>query len=102
MVECFIPLHVISGSDHNSGFYGMRKKSVADRVKSSAEAKRLLSQCGAELPAVQSTLQDMEKLVIKYVYHDKKSKTMTEARVSKWRVQKKKSIMRLPPDTSSL
>ena len=27
---------------------------------------------------------------------------MTEAWVSKWRVQKKKSIMRLPPDTSSL
>ena len=31
-VECFIPLHVITGSDHNSGFYGMGKKSVADRV----------------------------------------------------------------------
>ena len=44
----------------------------------------------------------MEKFVIKYVYNDKKSKTMAEARVSKWRVQKKKSIMRLPSDTSSL
>ena len=102
MVECFIPLHVISGSDHNSCFYGIGKKSIAGRVESSAEAKRLLSQCGAELPAAQSTLQDMEKFVIKYVYNDKKSKTMTEARVSKWRVQKIKSIMRLPPDTSSL
>ena len=25
MVECFIPLHVITGSDHNSGSYGMGK-----------------------------------------------------------------------------
>ena len=39
------------------------KKSVADHVESSAEAKRLLSQCGTELPAAQSTLQDMERLL---------------------------------------
>ena len=43
MIECFILLHAISGSDHNSGFYGMWEKSVADCVESSVEAKRLLS-----------------------------------------------------------
>ena len=102
MVECLIPLHVITGSDHNSGFYGLGKKSIADRVESSMEAKRLLSRCGTELPATQSTLGDLETFVIKYIYNDKKSKSITEARASKWRMQKKKSIMRLPPDTSSL
>ena len=28
MVECLIPLHVITGSDHNSGFYGLGKKTL--------------------------------------------------------------------------
>ena len=44
-----IPLHVMTGCDHTSGFYGVGKKTVTDRVGKSSEARDLLSSCGESL-----------------------------------------------------
>ena len=43
----------------------------------------------------------MEEFTTKYVYKDKTSKTLAEARAKKWDVMKRKSTLRIPPDTDS-
>ena len=102
MAECIIPLHVLTGCDHNSGFYGIGKKSIAHRTQHSEEAQNLLASCGTELPATQEVMEDLERFVIRYVYCDAKSASLGEVRASKWRAQKKKSTIRLAPDSDSL
>lgn len=102
MSQSIIPIHVISGCDHNSGFFGASKLLIVGRLVKSEEARKLLASCGAELPAPQNVISDLEQFVIRYVYGNTKSKTPAEARAAKWRAQKKKSTMRLMPDSDSL
>ena len=102
MSESIIPLHVLTGCDHNSGFYGASKKLVADRLEKSEEARKLLSACSTQLPVTHEVITDLEKFVIRFVYGDTKSKTVGDARAAKWRAQKKKSTIRLLPDSDSL
>ena len=80
----------------------MSKKRIADRSEKSVEAQNLLLSCGTQLPVTQSIISDLEKFVIRHVYNDSKNKTLGDARAAKWRVQKKKSITRLVPDSDSL
>ena len=102
MVDVMISLHAMSGSDHTSRFYGKGKKVIADRVSESADARRQLGSLGQNLIVSEDTVQDMVQFVIKYVYNDDKSKTPAEARVLKWKAQKKKNLQRIPPDIESL
>lgn len=102
MLQSIIPIHVISGCDHNSGFFGASKLLIVERLVKSEEARKLLASCGAELPAPQNVISDLEQFVICYVYGNNKSKTPGEARAAKWRTQKKKSTMRLMPNSDSL
>ena len=90
------------GSDYTSGFYGVGKKVVADRVSKSAEARNLLVSCGASLDLTDEAIANMNKFVIKYVSNDKSSITPAAARATKWRCQKIKSITRMIPDPDSL
>ena len=43
----------------------------------------------------------MRTFTIRHVYNDKTSETLAEARASKWRVMKRKSTLRIPPDEDS-
>ena len=43
MIDGIIPLHIMTECDHTSGFYGIGRKAVADRVSKSAEARDLLA-----------------------------------------------------------
>ena len=56
MSEFIIQLHVLTGCDHNSGFYGASKKLIANRLEKSNEARKLLSTCGTLLPITQKLL----------------------------------------------
>ena len=102
MAASIIPLHVLTGCDHNSGFYGASKKLIADRLEKSKEPHDLLAACGTELLITEQVISDLERFVIRYVYGDTKSKTLGDARAVKWRSQKKKSTLRLVPDLDSL
>ena len=97
-----IPLHVLTGCDHNSGFYGASKKVIAGRIQSCSEARHLLESCGRELPATRRVFEDLQQFVIKYIYSDDKIDTLAEARAKKWRMMKRKNTIRLPPDSDSL
>ena len=80
----------------NSGFYGMRKKSVYDLVAKSPLVRWQLSPCGEDF--------DLEEEVVTrhVIYGDNKSSTIAEARAAKWKRMKNKSFIRLPPDANSL
>ena len=97
-----IPLHTMTGCDSNSGFYGHGKKPVYDKVSGDSEARDLLMRCGENLDIPEDVMCDMKSFVLKYVYGDKKSSSPGEARVFKWKSQKKKSFIGLPPDHDSL
>ena len=70
MAEYIIPLHALTGCDHNSGFYGVSKKIIADRSEKSVEAQNVLLSCGTQLPVTQGIISDLEKFVIRHVYID--------------------------------
>ena len=97
-----ISLHVLTGCDHNSGFYGVSKKLISDRVQKSKETCDFLSSCGRELPVSQEVLDNLEQFVIRYVYCDIKHKNPAEVRAAKWKMQKNKNMLLLPPDSDSL
>ena len=97
MAEYIIPLHVLTGCDHNSGFYGVSKKMIADRSKKSVEAQNLLLSCGTQLPVTQRIISDLEKFVIRHVYNDSKNKTLGDARAAKWRCRRKRALLDLYP-----
>ena len=101
-VDSIIPLHILTGSDHTSAFYGVSKRTVAERVKKSEEAKYLLASCGTNANLTDEIKDNMTKFTIKYVYNDKNSSTPSEARAIKWKQQKKKSLIRMIPDNDSL
>ena len=102
MVDSIIPVHIITGSDHTSGFYGVGKKAVVDKVVKSSDARNLLASYGVSLELTDETVSNMSKFVIKYVYNDTSSSTPSAARAAKWRYQKRKSLTRIIPDSDSL
>jgi len=67
MSETIIPLHVISGCDYNSGFYGASKKLITDRLMKSKEECQLLSECGLQITAQQKVIQDLQLFVIRFI-----------------------------------
>jgi hypothetical protein len=103
MAEIIIPLHVMTGCDSNSAFFGHGKKTIFNKVQESEEARNLLKSCGKSINLTKSTTDRLIKFVLKYVYNDSKSQDTTEARVKKWKSYKKrKSLARLAPDRDSL
>ena len=64
---------------------------MAERVKKSPDARQLLLSCGNTLQLTEADIDTLVKFVIKYIYSDRKSATIAEARASKWQLQKKKS-----------
>ena len=62
------------------------------------EACCLLLKCGESLPLNDDVLEDLKN----YMYGDAQSSSSDLARAAKWKGQKKKSLMRLPPDDDSL
>ena len=61
-----------------------------------------ISDLGAALPMKKKVKEKMTEFVIRYVYNDKVSCSLHEARAFAWRKMKKKYTQRLPPDEDSL
>ena len=58
-----IPLHVLTGCDHNSGFDKVGNKSIADGVEKIPKARNILKRCGTVLLVTQETTNDLQKFV---------------------------------------
>ena len=96
IADVIIPFHIHAGADALSSFYGHGKPSVFESAMKSQKGLKLLSGLGKSLPVTSQTKKDMEKFATKYVYKDKTSKTLTEARAKKWDAMKRKSTLRIP------
>ena len=95
MAKIVVPLHVATGCDAVSSFFGIGKKTVWAGVAKSAEARNLLSNLSQE---------NLNKFVIKYIYNDKLSKSLGEMRCKKWKKMKNKkgkSLARVGLDEDS-
>ncbi|MES9882370.1 MAG: hypothetical protein ABW185_15975 [Sedimenticola sp.] len=102
IAKCLIAFHVMTGCDANSCFYGHGKISLYEKMMKCPEARTLLSKCGDALPLTDDVLGDLKCYVIRYVYGDARSSSLDLARAAKWKRDKKKTLMRLPPDDDSL
>ena len=101
MAHVIIQSHVMTGCDHNCGFYGHGKKAVIKKVMKSSEARVLLHECGDALPIPAHVLNNLKAFVIKYVYVSKEL-SCAQARATQWEKMKKKSTQRLMPDEDTL
>ena len=102
MSHIIIQLHVLMGCDSNSGFFGHGKRKLFEICSKSLEAGDFLQNCGNALPITEDIMADLKAFIVKYVYGDKKSKTISESQALKWKLQKNRSILRLPPEDDSL
>ena len=102
VANIIIPLHVISGSDHTSGFYGCDKKRLLQKIINDPAARDLLSMVGASTECREEVKTDMKSFVLSKMYSANFGSTCAEARATKWRTMKKKNTVRLPPDDDSL
>ena len=99
--KCLIPFHALTGCDANSCFFGHGKTSLYKKLNS-AEARSLISKCGKGLLLSDDVLNDLKSFVIRYIYGDTQSSSLSTARATMWKRQKKKSLIRLLPDDDSL
>ena len=64
VADIIIPLHVITGNDHTSGFYGYGKKLVWENMINDSGARELLGRVGERLELQDSVKADMKAFVI--------------------------------------
>ena len=101
VAEIIIAVHEITGGDHTSGFFGHGKKRILEKVKKDPHARQLLNEVGENLVLADRVKQKMKKFVLWIIYGEN-SESCGQARASKWRKMRKKSMARLPPDNDSL
>ena len=101
VADVIVPFHVHTGADAVSGFYGHGKPSIFESAMKSEEGRSLLQGLGKQLPVSEDTQIDMEQFTIKFIYKDKTSTSLAEARAKKWESMKKKATQRMPPDCDS-
>ena len=95
MAEVAIRLHVMTGCDSVSSFFGIGKKAVWKQVSNNLEAQQLRLDFSDEA---------LTNFTIKYIYRDNQSSTLAQMREKEWRKMKKKSLARagIDNDTSLL
>jgi len=64
--------------------------------------QQTLLKCGNSLDVDEDIIDELLKLTHNVIYGDNKSSSMAEARADKWKTIKKKSYLRIPPDTDCL
>ena len=67
IAEIIVPLHIHTGADAVSGFYGHGKKSIFQSVVKSEEDCALLTCLRKVLPVTEATLERMALFTVKYV-----------------------------------
>ena len=84
MAEVIIQLHVMTGCDHNCGFYGRGKRAIIEKVMKVPDARSLLHGCGDMLPIPSTVLNNLKKFVIKYIYGSNEM-SCAETRAKQWK-----------------
>ena len=80
MSKIRVPLHVLTACDVTSSSFSVGKKAVRKQIQKNTEAQMLLTNLSREY---------LNKYVMKYIYNDNVSTTLTEMRALKWKHKKK-------------
>jgi len=96
VANIIIRLHVITGSDHTSAFFGHGKKKVLQKVINDPEARELLQQVGERLELRDEVKAAMKTFVLHTIYSENAGVTCGQARASRWHKMKQKSTVLLP------
>ena len=88
IANLLILLHVITGCDRTSGFYGRGKKCVFEKLQKDQETQHLLQNTGECLELSDGFRDDMRRFVLLKIYEGKET-TCAEARPANWRKMKK-------------
>ena len=91
IANIIIPLHVITGSDHTSAFFGHGKKKVLQKVISDPEARELLQQVDEILALRDEVKAAIRTFVLHTMFSEKAGVTCGQARASKRQKMKKKA-----------
>ena len=91
VADSIIAAHVISGSDHTSGFYHKGKSSIMKTIKGDVEARELLSRVGENSELSDHVEASMVEFVLSKLYNLDKVSCAT-ARATKWHSQRKKTL----------
>ena len=97
-----IAARLISGCDHTPGLYGHGKKKLMKKLTQDAESRELLTEVGSNISLDDKVKYNMEQFVLTKIYGCDSGMTWAEASAEKWRKQKNKNTLNLPPDTDSL
>eukprot|EP00794_Sanderia_malayensis_P006688 gene6688-7444_t len=98
LASVLVQLHAFTGADAISGFFGLGKVSVLEKVKKTPEFASLISDLGLQVELCPHLMQTLTQFTINCICRDVSSQSLAEARSSKWLSMKKKSTERLPPD----
>ena len=71
-------LHILTGSDTTTAFYGHGKKTLYNKGTATDDARQLLSEEGKHVPVNQKLIDDISLFTIRYVYNDKVSTSLGE------------------------
>ena len=97
LASIVVHLHVLTGSDSTSGFFGRDKNSVVKNVlKNIEDAKLLLDDLGKSVTMPEAVYKKIILFVLRYVYNDKKSLNIAESRSLVWRRMKKSQLKDFP------
>ena len=83
VANIIIPLHIITGSDHSSRFFGHGKECVLKDVINDPVARQLLMAVGENIILEEDVESDMRTFVISKIYGDSTSVTCGQARSSR-------------------
>ena len=97
MASELIGFHALTGADAVSDFYGHSKKSIYTKIQKNHERQQMLLTIGKNENISQIDINNAKKFVIKFMYSDKSSCNLAQARAKKWKQMKNKTTLQLPP-----
>ena len=91
LTSIIVQLHVLTGPDSTSGFFGRDKNAVVKNVlKNTEDTKLLVDDLGKSLMMPEAVYKKIILFLLGYVYNDKKSLNIAESRSLVWKRMKKK------------
>ena len=101
MASVLIGFHALTGADAINGFYGHSKNTVHTKIQKNREGQQMLLNIGKNENISQTGITNARAFVIKFMYNNKISCNLAQARAKNWKQMKTKTTLRLPPDEDS-
>ena len=94
----FVGFRALTVADVVSSFDPQSKKTVFKIIQANSESRRLLYHIRRKKHLSEKDIADVTKFLTKFLYNDKQSSTLAQARAKKWKVMKTKTTLGFPPD----